>query len=185
MSRRLVCRRKTAERERSPEAVQTKAMRTIALKSIFIAALAAVALTVACGDDDDDTTDAGGAAGGGVTIPVTQALLDSLPEYEGATLVREWLAEGNSVQVREYAVDAAPDEAANAVTGHFRDFLLDEGWKESGAGAAVSSFTKDDRTIIIGRVGPDLQEPPSDATVLTTTEPPASTGFYFTLEAEE
>jgi ABC-type glycerol-3-phosphate transport system substrate-binding protein len=162
-------------------------MKTIALKSLFIAALAAVAITVACGDDDDAPGDgaADGAAGGGTTIPVTQALLDSLPEYEGATLVREWLAEEGSVQVREYAVDEPPEQAADAVTSHFRDALVSDGWEESDARAAVSAFTKDGRSIVVGRVGPDIQEPPSGATLLNSAEPPEGTAFFFTLEAEE
>jgi ABC-type glycerol-3-phosphate transport system substrate-binding protein len=162
-------------------------MKLVALRSLFIAALAAVAITVACGGDDEapDDGDAGGAAGGGVTIPVTQALLDSLPKYGGATLVREWLAEEGGVQVREYAVDEPPDQAADAITRHFRDALVSDGWEESDARAAVSGFTKDGRHIVIGRVGPDIQEPPSDATLLNSAEPPAGTAFFFTLEAEE
>ena len=162
-------------------------MKALALKSLFIAALAAVAIAVACGDDDDAPDDgaAGGAAGGGVTIPVTQALLDSLPEYEGATLVREWLAEAGGVQVREYAVDEPPEQAADAVTSHFRDALVGDGWEESDARAAVSAFTKDGRSIVVGRVGPDLQEPPSGAMLLNSAEPPEGTAFFFTLEAEE
>jgi hypothetical protein len=118
-------------------------------------------------------------------MPVTTVLLDSLPEYDGATLVREWLADGGRVQVREYAVDEAPQQAADAVTRHYRDALVAEGWQESGARAAVSAFTKDGRRIVIGRVGPMLQEPPSGATVLNSAQPPAGTGFFFTLEAEE
>ena len=162
-------------------------MKALALKSLFIAALTAVAITVACGDDDEAPDDgaAGGAAGGGATIPVTQALLDSLPEYGGATLVREWLAEEGGVQVREYAVDEPPEQAADAVTSHFRDALVGDGWEESDARAAVSAFTKDGRRIVIGRVGPDLQEPPSTATLLNSSEPPTDTAFFFTLEAEE
>src|SRR5690606_5318041 len=74
----------------------------LCLRTMLKAALAAVAFSVACGDDNDPPASeaAGGAAG---TIPVTQALLDSLPAYEGATLVREWVAEEGRVQVREYA----------------------------------------------------------------------------------
>jgi hypothetical protein len=165
-------------------------MRRHSIKAFFIAAAAIAVLAVACGGDDDDTTAegagaAGGAAGGGGTIPVTQALLDSLPAYEGATLVREWLAEGNSVQVREYAVAQEPAQAADAVTRHVRDALVANGWTESEARAAVSQFTKDGRSIVLGRVGPQLQEPPSGTTLLNTAEPPAGTAFYFTLEAHE
>ena len=160
-------------------------MKAIALNSLFIAELAAVALTIACGGDED--TPAADAAGGGAagTIPVTQALLASLPQYEGATLVREWLAEEGRVQVREYAVDEAPEQAADSVTRHFRDALVSDGWEESDARAAVSSFAKDGRRIVIGRVGPQLQEPPGDSTLLHTAEAPSGTAFYFTLEAEE
>jgi hypothetical protein len=160
-------------------------MKALTLKTLFVAALAAVAITVACGDDDTPVNDAAGGGAAGGTIPVTQALLDSLPDYEGATLVREWLVDQGRVQVREYAVDEAPEQAADSVTRHFRDALVGDGWEESDAHAAVSSFTKDGRRIVIGRVGPQLQEPPSDATLLNTAAAPATTAFYFTLEAEE
>jgi ABC-type glycerol-3-phosphate transport system substrate-binding protein len=160
-------------------------MKTTMLRTLFIAALAAVAITVACGDDDDEAPDSGAAAGGGATMPVTTALLDSLPEYEGATLVREWLADEGGVQVREYAVDEAPDQAADAVTRHFRDALIADGWEESEPRAAVSAFTKDDYRIVIGRVGPQLQEAPSDATLLNSADPPGGSAFFYTLEAEE
>jgi ABC-type glycerol-3-phosphate transport system substrate-binding protein len=161
-------------------------MKVHALKTLMVASLVALALGVACGGDDDSTDEgAAGAAGGGETMPVTTALLDSLPEYEGATLVREWLAEQGRVQVREYAVNEAPEQAADAVTRRFRDALVAEGWQESDARAAVSAFSKDDRRIVIGRVGPQLQEPPGDATVLSSAEPPAGSSFFFTLEAQE
>ena len=164
-------------------------MKSIALRTFFVAALAAVAITVACGDDDTDVPEdgaAGGAAGGGaVTMPVTQALLDSLPESEGATLVREWLVDQGRVQVRQYAVDESPEQAADSVTRHFRDALVEEGWQESDARAAVTAFTKDGRQIVIGRVGPQMQEPPSDATLLNSAEAPAGSAFFFTVEAEE
>jgi hypothetical protein len=157
------------------------------LSTMVIAAVTAVALTVACGgdDNDDNSRDNSAAGGGSGTMPVTQALLDSLPGYDGATLVREWLAEGNSVQVREYAVSEPPAQAADSVTRHFRDALVAEGWVESEARAAVSSFTKDERRIVIGRVGPELQEPPAGTTLLGTADAPAGSAFYFTLEAEE
>jgi hypothetical protein len=99
--------------------------------------------------------------------------------------VREWLVDQGRVQVREYAVDEAPEQAADDVTRHFRDALVKDGWEESDAHAAVSSFTKDGRRIVIGRVGPQLQEPPSDAALLNSAAAPANTGFYFTLAAEE
>jgi hypothetical protein len=154
-------------------------------RALFIAALAAVAITVACGDDDDDAPDTGSAAGGGATIPVTQALLDSLPPYDGARLVREWLADEGRSQVREYAVDGEPLEAANAVTVHFRDALLADGWEELEVHAAISGFIKDGRRIVIVRLGPMMQETPEDAQLLNSAEPPAGTGFFFTLTAEE
>lgn len=160
-------------------------MKTHTLKTLFIAALAAVAIAAACGDSDDDTQDSGASGGGAGTMPVTAALLDSLPAYDGATLVREWLAGEGSVQVREYAIDGTPEQAADAVTRHFRDALVAEGWEESEARAAVSSFSKDGRQIVIGRVGPQLQEPPSDATLLSSAAPPAGSGFFYTLEAQE
>lgn len=161
-------------------------MKAFTLKTLFVAALAAVAITVACGGDNDTPVSeaAGGGAAGG-TMPVTQALLDSLPDYEGATLVREWLVGQGRVQVREYAVSEAPEQAADDVTRHFRDALVKDGWEESDAHAAVSSFTKDGRRIVIGRVGPQLQEPPSDATLLNSADAPAGTAFFFTLEADE
>jgi hypothetical protein len=127
-----------------------------------------------------------GAAGGGAgTMPVTTALLDSLPAYQGATLVREWLSDGGRVQVREYAVDETPDKAADAVTRHYRDALLAAGWQEGDARAAISGFTKDGHQIIVGRVGSLLQEPPTGSTLLNTVEPPAGSSFFFTLEAQE
>jgi ABC-type glycerol-3-phosphate transport system substrate-binding protein len=160
-------------------------MKTFTLRAFFIAALAAVAVSVACGGNDDES-DAGAAAGGGAgTMPVTQALLDSLPDYDGATLVREWLADGGRVQVREYAVDADPNQAADDVTRHFRDALVKDGWQESDAHAIASSFTRDGRRIVIGRVGPELQEAPDDATLLNSADPPANSGFFYTLAAEE
>ena len=159
-------------------------MTAFTLKTLFVAALAAVAISVACGDDDESPSD-GAAGGGAATIPVTTALLESLPEYDGATLVREWLAAGGSVQVREYAVTEVPQQAADSVTRHFRDALVKDGWQESDAHAAVSAFTKDGRRIVIGRVGPALQEPPSDATLLSSAQPPSGSGFFYTLEAEE
>jgi hypothetical protein len=160
-------------------------MKTFAFRTLFIAALAAVAITVACGgDEDNDMPDAGSAAGGG-TMPVTQALLDSLPPYEGATLVREWIADGGRVQVREYAVDAEPQEAVDSVTNHFRDALLADGWEEQGFNASASFFIKEGRRIVIGRIGPELQEPASGVTMLNSAEAPASSGFFFTVEAEE
>jgi hypothetical protein len=149
---------------------------------LSFAAVAALAL-VACSDGDATTDVAAG--GGAATMPVTAAMLDSLPEYSGAILVREWLADGGRVQVREYAVNQAPAQAADAVTRHFRDALVDEGWQESDARAAVSAFTRDGRRIVIGRVGPQLQEPPGGATLLTSADPPAGSGFFYTLEAEE
>jgi hypothetical protein len=160
-------------------------MRTFTLRTLFIAALAAVAITVACGGDDK--TPVNEAAGGGASgiTAVTQALLDSLPVYEDATLVREWLVDQGRVQVREYAISGVPEQAADDVTRYFRDALVKDGWEESDAHAAVSSFTKDGRRIVIGRVGPELQEPPSDAALLNSAAAPANTGFYFTLEAEE
>jgi hypothetical protein len=155
--------------------------KTISTILLSIAAVAAFTM-VACSNGDPATDEA---AGGGATMPVTAAMLDSLPEYRGATLVREWLAGGGRLQVREYAVNGAPAQAADAVTRHFRDALVDDGWQESDARAAVSAFTRDGRRIVIGRVGPQLQEPPSGATLLTTADPPSATGFFYTLEAEE
>jgi hypothetical protein len=157
-------------------------MRMNMFKALLVGAIAAAVLAIACGDDDGD---AQSAAGGGVTIPVTTALLDSLPEYNGATLVREWLQDQGEMQIREFAVNASPDEAATAITNHFRDALLAAGWEEMGSSAAVSGFTKDGRQIVIGRVGPELQEPPSGATLLWTSAPPTETGFFFTIEAKE
>jgi hypothetical protein len=159
-------------------------MNLFTLRTLLIASLAAVAFSVAC-DDDDDAPEADAAAGGGVTISVTQSLLDSLPEYEGATLVREWLVDQGSAQVREYAVNEVPEQAADSVTRHFRDALVAEGWQESDAHAAVSSFSKDGYKIVIGRVGPQIQEPPATATLLASAEAPSGTAFYYTVEAEE
>lgn len=154
------------------------------VRTFFIAVLAAVAIGVAaCGGDDDSVGD--GAAGGGATMPVTAALLDALPEYAGATLVREWLADAGRVQVREYAINQAPQQAADAVTRHFRDALVADGWQEAEPRAAVSVFSKDGRRIVLGRVGPQLQEPPDGATLLRSAEPPSGSGFFFTLAAEE
>jgi hypothetical protein len=161
-------------------------MKRYAIKSVLLAAVAAVAIVaVACGGDDDGPPDADAAAGGGATIPVTQALLDALPDYEGATMVREWLEEGGRLQVREYAVASPPEQAADAVTRHFRDALVADGWQESEAHAAVTAFTKDSWRIVIGRVGPQIQEAPAGSALLSTAGAPAGTGFFYTLQAEE
>jgi hypothetical protein len=161
-------------------------MRTLTFRTLFIATLAAVAIGVACGGDNEGTATAAGPNGaGGGTMPVTAAMLESLPPYEGATMVRDWLVGGGSSQVREFAVNEPPEQAADSVTQHFRAYLLDNGWQESEAHAAVSAFTKDGRRVVIGRVGPDIQEPPTDATVLSTSEVPAGTAFFFTMEADE
>jgi hypothetical protein len=159
------------------------------LKTLALAAFATLTLVVvACGGDDKNDgpeAAAGGGAAGGGTIPVTQALLESLPEYEGATLVSEWLTEGGKTQVRQYAVAGAPAQMADTVTRYYRDSLVSQGWSESDAHAAVSSFSKDGRQIILGRVGPEQQTVPTGATTLTTAQAPAGTGFYFTVEAGE
>ena len=174
-------RRLSRPRDGSRGRQYTQEMNKITAILLSIAAVAALAL-VACSDDDAAADEA---AGGAATMPVTAAMLDSLPEYRGATLVREWLADGGRVQVREYAVNQAPAQAADAVTRHFRDALVDEGWQESDARAAISAFTRDGRRMVIGRVGPQLQEPPSGATLLTSADPPVGSGFFYTLEAEE
>lgn len=159
-------------------------MRTLTRTSLFIAAVAAAVLTAACSDNNDSNGDA---AAGGVasTQPVTAALLDSLPDYDGATIVSEWLDDGGNRQVRQYAVNESPAQAADAVTRHFRDALVDDGWQESDARAAFSAFTKDGRRIVIGRIGPQMQDPPGGATLLSSASPPAGAGFFYTLEAEE
>ena len=143
-------------------------------------AILLVALVVACGGTDGKE-DIGQSHGSGSTIPVTAALLDSLPPHAGSTLVREWLAEGGRIQVREYAVSQPPAVAADAITRHFQAALLAQGWLESEALAAISSFTKDGRRIVIGRVGPQIQEAPSGSTVLTRVEPPTGSAFFYTL----
>jgi hypothetical protein len=74
---------------------------------------------------------------------------------------------------------------ADTVTRFYRDFLVGQGWEESDAHAVVSSFTKDGRQIVLGRVGPQVQETPAGAPVLSTAAIPAGTGFFFTLEAAE
>jgi hypothetical protein len=160
-------------------------MKAITLKALFIGALAAFAISVACGGNDKSGAGAADAAGGGGTMPVTQALLESLPDYDGATLVREWLSAGGSTQVREFAVNEVPEQAADSVTRHFRDALVKDGWQESDAHAVVTAFTKDGRRIVIGRVGPEMQEPPSDATLLNSADAPAGTAFFYTVEADE
>ena len=113
-----------------------------------------------------------------------QQILDSLPVYQGATLVLEYELDqaGEKTLVREYAIDANPAEGANAVTRHYGEVLVAAGWQEGEARAAVSGFSKDENRLILGRVGPSIFEPPSEARVTYRAEAPGSTGFFFTLE---
>ena len=111
-------------------------------------------------------------------------MLNELPVYAGATLVREWeITDGKeTIQVREYAVSTPAEQAADTVTLFYRDWLLKNGWTEAQPRAAFSAFTKGDSRFILGRVGPQLQEAPTTSKLMRRADPPANTGFYYTLE---
>jgi hypothetical protein len=111
-------------------------------------------------------------------------MLNALPSYAGATLVREWETSdgGEEVLVREYSVVIPAAQAADAVTLFYRDWLLKNGWTEAQPRAAFSAFSKGNSRFILGRVGPQLQEPPASARAIRRADPPSGTGFFFTLE---
>jgi hypothetical protein len=119
------------------------------------------------------------ACGGGDSGP--KAVLNGLPTYQSVTLVREW--EQNGALVREYAVPEDPDSAATAVTKFFSDKLKADGWTEGPARAALTSFTKGNDQVVLGRVGHQLQDAPDGAKVSRQVIPPADARFFYTLEA--
>jgi len=138
---------------------------------ILPAVLAAVLF--ACSDGDGEGDDGS-----------PESVMRSLPAFSGATLVREWTVSegGRNAAVREYATSLPLREAPDAVTKFYREYLVKEGWKEGEARAAVSGFTKGEMQVLLGRVGPQLMEAPTGASVRTRSDAPAGTQFYFTVE---
>ncbi|HWC30019.1 MAG TPA: hypothetical protein VG845_08065 [Dehalococcoidia bacterium] len=129
-------------------------------------------------------SDGAGGTGARWSDSANETMLNALPAYAGATLVREWesFEGGEEMLVREYAVVIPAAQAADAVTGFYRDWLLKNGWTESPHRAAFSAFTKGPSRFVLGRVGPQLMEPPASARSVTRNDPPSGTGFFFTLE---
>ena len=115
-------------------------------------------------------------------------LLNQLPAYSGATLVREWeQPRGNEdIHVREYAVAIPPEQAVDQVTLYYRAWLLQNGWTEAQPLAAFAAYSKEQgggiSRLIIGRIGPQLMEAPASAKSLRRADPPAGSQFFYTLE---
>jgi hypothetical protein len=136
-------------------------------------------LLVACSGGD------GAGTGARWSDSANATMLNALPAYAGATLVREWESsdDGGDMLVREYAVVIPAAQAADAVTAFYRDWLLKNGWTETqGRMAGFSTFMKANSRFILGRVGPQLMEPPASARSVRRNDPPSGTGFFFTLE---
>jgi hypothetical protein len=121
------------------------------------------------------------AACGGKTGP--KAVLEGLPTYKNADVVREWEQDG--AFVREYAVSEEADTAATAVTQFYTGELEADGWTVGPSRAALTSFTKGKEQLILGRVGPQVQDAPDGAKVSRQIMPPGDARFFYTLEVKE
>ncbi len=124
------------------------------------------------------------------TRPVTEpqrtasnrALLDSLGECEGTTLVREYVLE-NGDMGRQYATSQELLQAVNTVTLFYRNKLRRLGWKTIEEHAAVSAYQKGSVVFSVSRAGPDDPGLPPGATLLKSGTAPADAKFFFAVEA--
>ncbi|MPZ49835.1 MAG: hypothetical protein GEU75_11185 [Dehalococcoidia bacterium] len=163
---------------------------------LLIPFAATALLLLACGEGSNVASVGGGARW---SDSANATLLNQLPAYSGATLVREWEVSQDgedinrpgyvdifTVHVRQYAVATPPEQAADAITLHYRGWLIENGWTEAQPRAAFSTYTREQgggaSRLIIGRVGPRLMETPPNAKSISRADPPAGSQFFYTLE---
>jgi hypothetical protein len=154
---------------------------------LYLTLLGPLALLIVACASGTELADPG--AGARWSDTPNQTLLNQLPAYSGATLVREWqVTQANEeIHVREYAVAIPAEQAVDQVTLYFRAWLLQNGWTETQPRAAFAAYSKERpgggiTRFIIRRVGPQIMEPPAAAQVISRADPPAGTGFFYTLE---
>jgi hypothetical protein len=134
-------------------------------------ALATVILA-ACGGESETSPDA--------SSPTTRTqrnkeIHESLPEYPGATLVREYfVADADKPNV--FARDFATPDSFEDIFFFYRDELAAEGWQQD---PNELMFRKDGDLVRVDIWGPELKPLGSGFQVTDISTGPAGTRFYF------